>query len=152
MSEFEAITTQEAFDAAIGARLKRERETIEKKYDGYLSPEAVTEKYKDYLSPEAVTEKYKDYLSPADAAEKDKKLRAYETSSVKMRIAHENGIPFELAEKLSGDDEAAIRKDAEVMSKFLKGKKAQPLADPEGDPGNSKKAAMRKMLAGLKGE
>lgn len=39
-----------------------------------------------------------------------------------MRIAHENGIPFELADKLSGSDEEAIKKDAETMAKFLKKK------------------------------
>ena len=35
MAEFVPITTQEAFDAAIGERLKRERESIAKKYGDY---------------------------------------------------------------------------------------------------------------------
>ncbi|MEG1873329.1 MAG: hypothetical protein RR194_04715, partial [Ruthenibacterium sp.] len=35
MAEFTPITTQEQFDAAIGERIKRERETIAKKYEGF---------------------------------------------------------------------------------------------------------------------
>ena len=57
-----------------------------------------------------------------EAAKKDAMIKSYETNSVKMRIAHENGIPFELASKLSGDDEESIKKDAETMAKFLKKK------------------------------
>ena len=81
-------------------------------------------------------------------------MKGYETSSVKMRIAHENGIPYELAERLSGDDEEAIKKDAESMAKFLKasGRRA-PLASTEPEGGvDEKREAMKKMLTGLKGE
>lgn len=42
--------------------------------------------------------------------EMQSRLKGYETSSLKMRVAHENGIPFELADKLSGSDEEAIKK------------------------------------------
>ena len=35
MAEFTPINTQEEFDAAIGARLKRERDTITAKYADY---------------------------------------------------------------------------------------------------------------------
>ena len=84
---FEAITTQEQFDAAIGERLKRERDTIEKKYEGYLSPEEAQSKYEGYMSPEDVQEKYKDYLDPEKAAEKDATIKDYERKSKKVQIA-----------------------------------------------------------------
>lgn len=156
MSEFTKIETQEQLDAIISDRIKRERATISKQYEGYLSPEAAAEKYKSYLSPEAEIVKYKGYLSPEDAAKKDATIKGYETSSVKMRIAHEIGIPFELAERLSGDDEAAIRKDAETISKFLSNpqNRADPLANTESAVHGKDDAAYRKMAASLtsKGE
>ena len=152
MGEFTPITTQEDFDTAIGERLKRERETTEKKYEGFLSPETVEEKYKGYLSPDDVKEKYKDYLSPEEAAKKDAQIKRYESSSVKMRIAHETGIPYELAERLSGDDEEAIRKDAESISKLIGKRKAAPLASTEPDVKDSQNAAIKNMLNNLKGE
>ena len=150
MSEFTPITTQEDFDKAIGERLKRERETVRKEFDGYLSPDDVKKKYDGYLSPEAVAQKYEGYLSPEQAAEKDAKIKGYETSSVKMRIAHENNIPYELAERLSGNTEDDIRKDAEIMAKFLKNQNSAPLASTEPEGVDNQKAAVRKMLSDLK--
>ena len=150
MSEFEAITTQEQFDQRIGERLKRERETISKKYEGYLSPEDVQKKYEGYLSPEDVQKKYEGYLSPEEAAEKDKKIKGYETNSVKMRIAHEHNIPYELAERLTGETEEDLKKDAETMAKFLRGKSVPPLKSTEPDGADGKRAAVAKMLSDLK--
>lgn len=36
---FKVIETQEEFDARISERLKRDRESFAKKYEGYISPE-----------------------------------------------------------------------------------------------------------------
>lgn len=155
MSEFKIIETQEQLDAVIGERLKRERETVKKQYEGYLSPDDVTKKYEGFLSPDDVTKKYEKYLSPEEAAAKDAKIKGYETSSVKMKIAHEVGIPFELAERLTGEDEAAIRKDAETMSKFMKSiHQAPPLFEPEPSGNNkeaAKNAAFKKMISEMEG-
>ena len=74
MSDFKVIETQEQFDAAIGERLKRERDTVKKEYEGYLSPEAAEKKFSGYLSPEKEAEKYKGYLSPEEVAKKDEKI------------------------------------------------------------------------------
>ncbi len=154
MAEFTPITTQEEFDKAIGERLKRERETVRKEFAGYLSPEKEAEKYKDYLSPEAEKKKYEGYLSPEEAAKKDARIKAYETDSVKTRIAREMGIPFDLASRLTGDDEASIKKDAESLAKILGGKggKVPPLKSTEPDGADLETAAYRSMLNGLKGE
>ena len=154
MSEFKAITTQEEFDTAIGERLKRERETVKKDYAGFLSPEEAAKKYEGYMSPKDVEEKYKGYISPEEAAKKDASIRAYETNSVKMRIAHETGIPYELAGRLSGEKEDDIRKDAEALAKLINlGTPAPPLASTErGVSGNENRAAIKGMLDNLKGE
>lgn len=154
MSEFKTITTQEEFDAAIGDRLKRERDTVKKSYEGYMSPDDVAKKYAGYLSPEDEAKKYRGYLSPEEVAKKDASIRAYETNSVKMRIAHETGIPYELAGRLSGEKEEDIRKDAEALAKLINaGTPAPPLASTErGVSGNENRAAIKGMLDNLKGE
>ena len=150
MSEFKAITTQEEFDTAIGERLKRERETVKKDYAGFLSPEDVAKKYDGYMSPKDIEEKYKGYISPEEAAKKDASIKAYETNSVKMRIAHENGIPYELANKLSGDTEEDIKKDAETFAKFIGKKQTAPLGHTEHNHADGKNAAYKSLLASLK--
>lgn len=154
MSEFKTITTQEEFDAAIGDRLKRERDTVKKSYEGYMSPDDVAKKYAGYLSPEDEAKKYRGYLSPEEVAKKDASIKAYETNSVKMRIAHETGIPYELAGRLSGEKEEDIRKDAEALAKLINsGTPAPPLASTErGVSGNENRAAIKGMLDNLKGE
>lgn len=149
---FEAITTQEQFDTAISDRLKRERDTIEKRYEGYLSPEDVEKRYEGYLSPDDVQEKYKDYLSPDKAAEKDAMIANYEKKSKKVQIAMAEGIPFDLADKISGDTEEDMQKDAKRMAGFIKKTNTYPEYNPEPTNKDSKKEAMKKMLTQLKGE
>ena len=159
---FEAITTQEQLDGVIKDRLEREREKfagfedykkkaeeydeLKKKTDGY---EAAVADYKKAVDGDDKTPGYKKQLEELQG-----KVKGYETSSVKMRIAHENGIPYELAGRLSGDNEEAIKKDAESMSKFLKASgRRVPLASTEPEDGvDGKRAAIKKMLAGMKGE
>ena len=150
MSEFKTIETQEQLDAIITDRIKRAQETTRKEFEGFLSPEDAEKKYAGYLSPEAEKKKYAGYLSPEEAAKKDAKIKGYETNSVKMRIAHENGIPFELAERLSGESEDDIRKDAETMAKYLQRKNVPPLASTEPEGIDTKRAAVKKMLSDLK--
>lgn len=84
-----AITTQEEFDARISERLKRERETLAKRYE---------EKYAGYVAKDAhdqAVAELNDQLAAArQAAEESKatidglnaKVRGYETASVKTRI------------------------------------------------------------------
>lgn len=152
MGEFTVIETQEQLDKVIGERIKRERETVEKKYEGYLSQEEAAKKYEGYLSPEDVKKQYEGYLSPEEAAKKDAQIKGYETASVKTRIAHETGIPYELAARLSGEDEDSIRKDAETLSKLMGQKRIiPPLADPEGGI-KDKDAGLKKMLHELNGK
>jgi hypothetical protein len=153
MSDFEAIETREQFEEAVKDRLEQERETVRREFSGYLSPEAVEEKYKEYLSPEAVEEKYKGYLSPEDAANKDAAIAKYEKESKRVKVAMENGIPYELAGKLSGETEDEMKKDAEAFSKFLKGKTTYPNFTRDTDnKDDSIREATKKMLNNLKGE
>lgn len=152
MSEFKAIETQEQFDAAIGERLKRERDTVKKEYSGYLSPEDVEKKYSGYLSPEDVEKKYKNHLSPEKVAELNAKIKGYETDSVKTRIAHENGLSYEAIGFLRGEDEESIRKSAESLRGLIGASNVAPLASTEQVLADAKDAALKNTLKGLKGE
>lgn len=158
MSEFTPITTQEAFDAAIGERLKRERETITKKYADYddLKTRAETAE-KQLADTNAALKDASEKLTSHETsiADLQKKVKAYETDSVKTRIANELGIPYEFASRLNGDEEADIRKDAEGIAKLLGNQnrsRTQPLRSTEPEGTDVKRAAMRSMLSEMKGE
>lgn len=154
VGDFTKIETEEQFEAAIAERLKSEEETIRKQFDGYLSPEDAAKKYAGYLSPADEKKRYEGYLSPEEAAKKDATIKGYEKSAIKSRIAHETGLPFEMASRLSGDTEDEIRKDAENLSKLMRNSQpVAPLANlGEGVPASETRAAMKGMLSGLKGE
>lgn len=157
MSDFTPITTQEEFDAAIGPRIKRERETVtrefQEKLDTALKENAeCKEKITGYeKSLGEAEEKIKGHDKVV--ADLKAQVSRYEADSVKTRIAHEVGIPHELASRLSGEDEEAIRKDAECISKLLgqQGYKAPPLRSTEEGEVSQKQAAYKTMLNNLTG-
>ena len=146
MSEFTPITTQEQFDAAIGERLKRERESLAKKYGDY---DALKQKTDDY---ERQIAEYSESLEAAKQA-----ASAHDQVVTELN-AHEFGIPYELASRLSGEDEDAIRKDAETLSQLIGQQarhKAPPLrsTEPLNLESDATKAALKRTLRGLdKGE
>lgn len=72
-------------------------------------------------------EKYKEFET--NISELNGKVKTFETKELKLRIAHENQIPFELAERLSGVTEEEIKADAEKLSSFVAKKTVLPLKD-----------------------
>ena len=82
-------------------------------------------------------------------AEKDNLIKEYELENLKYRIANENGIPLELASKLSGETEEDLKKDAETLSSFITKKQTLPLrtTEPKVD---DEMAAYKEMLDNLK--
>ena len=65
-------------------------------------------------------------------AEANGKIKAFETAALKSRIAHEAGLPYDLAGRLNGDTEEAIKADAEKLSALFKSAKPkEPLKDTE---------------------
>lgn len=158
MSEFTPITTQEEFDQAISKRLQRERSTIEKefatKYADYDDLKKADEKREsrikqledDLAAEKAAREK--------DAGEWSAKVKTYEAASVKARIAHETGLPYEMASRLNGEDEEAIRKDAESIKSLIGTSKGYTPPEPSKEPAGEDKetAAYKSLLHNLKGE
>ena len=151
--EFTAITTQEEFDKAIQERLKREKETLEKKYADY---EEIKTKNQ---TMEAEVGTLKSALSEANKkteghdkniAELNAKITGYETANLRTKIALQHGIPYDLASRLVGEDEKTITEDAKKLAELVKQKDpVPPLKDTEGNAEN-KDGAYKSLLNNLK--
>ena len=156
MAEFTPITSQEEFDNRISERLNRQKEALTKQYADY---DDLKKKVSDYetqigsLTKDA-EEKAKAYAeTDARIAEYETRIKGYESASLKTRVAHEIGLPYELASRLTGESEEDIRKDAEKLAQLVKkNQPSAPLANPEAKPVDSIKASSREMLNSLKGE
>lgn len=148
---FKPIETQEELDNIIKERLKRERESTQKRYEGWISPEdhqkaldASNKAFDDFKKAHESDEQ-----TIADLTAKNK---AYETATLKSRIAHEVGLSYEWIDRIGGEDEESIRKDAESLKKLV-GAGAQPIPTKNTEAGedvDSGKAALRKVLNGIK--
>ena len=119
MSEFKPITTQEEFDAAIKARLSREKEKYVD-YDQLKSRVEELEKENGGLKStiEATNQ------SKADADKQlevlQNQIAGYETASLRTRVALQHGLPYDLADRLQGNDEESFKADAERLAGFIK--------------------------------
>lgn len=148
MAEFTPINTQEELDKVLASRLQRERDTVGKQYQAQIDErdQKITgfESQITDLSKQVETLKGQN----AEIEELRAKVKGYETSSVKMRIAHEIGLPPELAERLSGEDEQAIRADAEALGKVFKAQRGTaPLYQPGSEGGSDgKDTALKNLL------
>ena len=112
MSEFKPITTQEEFDVAIKARLFREKE----KYGDYDQLKSrVTELEEENISLKSTIEANKQSKDDSDKQleEMQKQIAGYETANLRTRIALQNGLPYDLADRLQGADEESLIADAE---------------------------------------
>lgn len=150
--EFTPINTQEDFDRAIASRLQREYAKGVKETE---------ERFADYeqIKTDSTTwkEKYETANSQLDESnnkvkELEDKVKTHETSSAKMRIAHEFGIPFDMADRIKGDDEESMKADAKKIASFMKGPtSAAPLGGTETPPPkDDKEAGLMKMLNDIK--
>ena len=148
---FKTIETQEELDGIIKERLKRERESTQKRYEGWVSPEdhqkaldASNKAFDDYKKAHESDEK-----TIADLTAKNKE---YETASLKSRIAHEVGLSYDWISRINGEDEKSIREDAESIKKLV-GSGTQPLPTKNTESGenyDSGKNALKQVLNGLK--
>lgn len=140
MSEFQIIETQEQLDKVIGERIRRAEQKAAEKYADYDEIKSQNASYATQIAQlqtqlQAQTDAIK--IHEATVADLTTKVRNYETASVKTKVALEMGLPYQMASRLAGDDEASIRADAEAM-KALIGQQTPraPLGDPESN--NSK--------------
>lgn len=118
--EFKPIETQEAFDAAIKDRIERAKKSAAseaaKQYEGWINPEDAKKSAEQIAALTGQIAERDRQISELTA-----KVSASETGTLRLKIAMEAGLPAELADRLRGDDEKALRADAEALSKLTKG-------------------------------
>ena len=142
MAEFKIIETQEQFDAAISERLKRDRETQAKKYEGWTSPEDMQKVIGGYESRIKALEDAA-AATQQTLAEKDAVIAEstkYKTDLEKTRIALSVGLDLKYAERLKGDNADEWKADAEELAKdFAAAHVTAPLgsAEPVADEKNT---------------
>lgn len=155
------INTQEEMNRMFGERAeaarRAEHDRMEKHYAGFDDFKAKAEKYDTDIA--ALNEKISSLEgekanSATRISELEEKIREYETSSAKMRIAREAGLPAELADRLSGADEAAMRSDAEALAKLIKAQSGPaPMYRNAGEGANDgKEAALKDLLKKVRNE
>ena len=151
---FKVIETQEQFDAMVKERLDRAKETARK--------ETLAE-FSDYEDLKKQVDQFKQATSEKDSAIKDletrlkttekekddalKKTTAVELTNTKIKVANDLGIPIEMAERLTGDDEESIRQDAEHLKEYFAPKTA-PLGSYEKSGEPDRRDQLRQLLNG----
>ena len=152
MSEFKPITTQEEFDAAIKARLSREKE----KYVDYDQLKSrVEELEKENGGLKSTIEATNQSKADADKQLEDlqNQIAGYETANLRTRVALQHGLPYDLADRLQGTDEESLKADAERLAGFMKKTQpAYPLGTNEPSSIDDKDAALKGMLHKMRGE
>jgi len=138
MAEFTTIETQEELNRIIEERLRREREKYAD-YEALKADSAALRELKGKKLDEQVTA-LSGQLQTAQTALSEMQTRAEkaERSLLRSRVAREANLPAELADRLTGDDEAALKADAEALGKLLRpAAPAAPLAEPETGSGGA---------------
>lgn len=135
MSDFQIIETQEQLDKVIGERIRRAEQKAAEKYADYEDLKTQNAGYVTQIAQlqsqlQAQTDKITGF--EADVADLTGKVHAYETASVKTKVALELGLPYQMASRLTGDDEKAIRADAEAMKQLIGAQvPPAPIGNPE---------------------
>lgn len=144
MAEFTPITTQEEFDAAIKGRLERERSKYADYDDLKKSASESSTRIAD-LTAEITKLKSAAEAHKKEIEDRDGKIKAYETRSVKTRIAREAGLGWDAVDFLTGDDEDSIKASADALKSLIGSHNKAPSFKP--DEGVSTSSTSRAELA-----
>ena len=153
MPDFKTIETQEELDKIIQERLNRQKESLEKQIADYDQLKTkVTDLEAENSALKVAAEKTKSTLGghEKEVAKLNAKIAGYETASLRTKIALQNGLPFDLAERLVGTDEESLKADAERLAGFIKPTTpTPPLKDPESPAGSNENGAYKNLLENL---
>ena len=159
MSDFKVIETQEQFDEMVKDRIARAEAKAQEKYADYDSLKAQLSEKDEQITAlssqlKETTEKVAGY--DGQVKELQDKISAYATDAVKTRVAHDMGLPYELASRLNGSNEEEIKADAKKLKEAAKlFHTPAPLGAPEpvSNGGNTADSALLSLAHNLtKGE
>jgi len=145
--EFKPINTQEEFNAAIQDRIARAESKVRDEYKDYVKPDT----YKDYIAPDKYNDDLNAEKEKVTTAEKDRddyksKYETLQKENMRTRIAIEAGVPLKWADRIKGDTEDEMKKDAK---EFAQNRNGAPLGG-SGEPScDGKGSAMRSFIASL---
>ena len=150
MADFRTIETQEELDRIIGERLEREKSKAEKATE---SLKTEIESLKKTLSEseskvKTLTETQNGHAD--EVAKLTSEIASYKLKAIKHEIAHQNGLPYELADRLTGDTEELLRADAETLKGLINTNKTPSAPPPvfrsEKEPGDERREELLKTL------
>lgn len=119
MSEFKVIETQEELDKIISTRLKKEKEKFQNQIDELTTERdnlkvQIGEKDKALEKGKTGSEGLNNKIKELEG-----KLSNYEISKLKTSIALQNGIPYDLADRLTGSNEEELTNDAIKLAEYI---------------------------------
>ena len=154
--EFTPIDTQEQFDSMVKDRVERAKSAgakeARKEFETQL---ADLEQTKEQLTSkdseiEALKAKITDFEGEKKASEESyqsmqKELSELKLKALKTRVAMDAGLPADLADRLTGEDEETLKADAEKLAPFVGSKKVAPSFKTEEVPTDPAEAGYREM-------
>lgn len=157
MSEFTPITieSQEQLDSMFQDRLRRCKESEQKKFEGYISPDDFKAKTSDLekkmqdmtAALKGANDKVATYEK--DIAEKDSMIKGFEISAMKHKVAHENGLSFDAVDFIQGEDEESIRESAERFKSLVGKSHSAPAFSNEPDVSSNSNTSIKKLAQSL---
>lgn len=146
---FNPINTQEELDAVIKDRLERERSKYSDYNDLKKQVETLTAS-KQSLEASLSEEKTQSANLQKSLEEATGKIHGHELKAWRMSAAISAGIPMEMADRISGEDEESIKSDAEALAKFFKQASGHaPLRSIDPDGIDEKEVALKSLLKNL---
>lgn len=147
--DFKPIETQEAFDAAVRARLAREREKAEARFADYDDLRGRAERAEAaHVEAASALEEARRRVAEleAEAAERG---RADEAARARERVSRETGVPADL---IAGEDEEAMTAFAARVAEYARVPSA-PAADSAGSfaRGDAPDSGFRQIARALAG-
>lgn len=150
--EFTPIETQEQFDAMVKERVERAKKSTAKEFETQLKD---LESIKEQLTSkdaevEALKAKITDFESQKKSSEESiqsmqKELSEVKLKALKSKIAMDAGLPADLAERLTGEDEETLKADAEKLASLVGSRKVAPSFNNENVPTDPAEAGFREM-------
>ena len=140
--EFKVINTQEELNAVISERIKR----IETKHS---EETAGLRKEIETLTAGKKENETKVADLTKKLADSEAKVKNYEATAVKVRIAKEVGIPESFADRLRGATEEELKKDAESLKTSFPHYSAPGKSTSAAEGSNSKESKINTAFAAL---
>lgn len=150
--EFTPIETQEQFDAMVKERVERAKKSAAKEFETQLKDlEGIKEQLTSKDSEiEALKAKITDFEGAKKANDESfnsmqKELSELKLKALKTNVAIEAGLPADLADRLTGEDEETLKADAEKLASFVGSKKVAPSFKTEEAPKDPTEEGYREM-------